>query len=83
MIRVQEVWDVRKVFRRRWLDSHPAHAWCRIREVLSKLQGGTLDSHDMADYRRGFVCKISLPVGTKEEFEEMTGYRLTLSEVEV
>jgi len=75
-MRVREVWDVSEVSSRRRPDSSLA-ATVSVIAALLKLQGVLLHSHLEADYPPDLVCKISLPVGAKEEFEEMTGYRLT------
>jgi hypothetical protein len=80
MIRCRLLWDVCEVSGRRWLYPYSTS----VTQALRKLQGAPMDSHieagGMADRDRGVVCIIALPVGTKEVFEEMTGYRLTRTE---
>ena len=54
----------------------------KVMQALIKLHGKLHDSHfdgsdDNPDWLRDGVYRISLPVGAKEQFEAMTGYRLT------
>ena len=58
----------------------------KVMQTLIKLHGKLHDSDfdgtdDMLDHFRYGVYRISLPVGTKKEFEKMTSYRLTHPEV--
>jgi len=79
MIRRRELWDVCEAPNAPW-PSYGLGATVRMMQALRKLQGAPMDTHTEAGPGRGEICRIALPVGTKEEFEEMTGYRLTHTE---
>jgi hypothetical protein len=54
----------------------------RVMQALIKLKGRLhsaffFGTNDMPDHYRDGVYRISLPVGSEEKFEEMTGYQLT------
>jgi len=68
------------------IDSRPPNlgksSTAKVMQALIKLDGCLYSScfdgtDDVPDHRRDGVYRIELPVGAKEEFEEMTGYRLT------
>jgi len=78
---MKKFWDVGEE-----IDGKPPNlgktSTAKVMQALIKLHGRLHDSHfdgtdDMLDHFRYGVYRISLPVGTKKEFEEMTGYRLT------
>lgn len=78
---VHEFWDVGEEF-----SSRPPNlgktSTARVMMALIKLKGKMYDSYffgtnDMPDHLRDGVYRISLPVGSKEEFERLSGYLLT------
>lgn len=78
---VYEFWDVGEEF-----DTRPPNlgkrSTARVMQALIKLQGKLHSSFffgtsDTPDHYRDGVYRISLPVGCKEEFEKLSGYKLT------
>jgi hypothetical protein len=78
-MKAYEFWDVGEV--------HPfpnlgKTSTARVMQALVKLGGRMHDSHtefggDEADQYRIVEYRISLPVGMREEFEKLAGYKLT------
>lgn len=83
MAQLFEYWDVGEdLSGKRWPNLGKTST-ARVMQALLKLGGRMLDSHIGSDDGRtkeqhiDVAYRITLPVGRNEEFEEMTGYRLT------
>jgi hypothetical protein len=83
MVQLSEFWDVGEdLDGKRWPNLGKTST-ARVMQALLRLDGKMTDSYIEGDDGRtkeqhiGVVYRITLPVGRNEEFEEMTGYRLT------
>jgi len=82
MPQLSEFWDVGEdLDGKRWPNLGKTST-ARVMQALLRLGGQMRDAYvESADGRKeqhiGVVYRITLPVGRNEEFEEMTGYRLT------
>jgi hypothetical protein len=78
---IRQFWDVGE----EW-DSRPPNlgkaSTARFLQALVKCGGKLHDyscfgSNDMPDSSRDIVYRISLPIGSEEQFEALSGYKLT------
>ena len=76
---MREYWDVGEFFP---FPNLGKTSTAKVMQALIKLQGKLhsscfFGSGDMSDHLRTGVYRISLPVGKRAQFEEMTGYALS------
>jgi len=77
-----EYWDVGEDLDGKRIPNLGKTSTARVMQALVKLHGKMTSScvfgdDTMEDRWRDLVYRIALPVGKKEAFEEMTGYRLS------